>query len=84
MAAALTGTFQIVIFGRHILLIFTLYKFKKMKEVCDKLKQTNLRNDLDDLQYTMRKFENSSVAHNVSHLRERYKLISQMISDAQR
>ena len=59
-------------------------QLKKMKEVCDKLKQTNLRNDLDDLQYTMRKFENSSVAHNVSHLRERYKLISQMISDAQR
>ena len=59
-------------------------QLKKMKEVCDKLKQTNLRNDLEDLQFTMRKFENSSVAHNVGHLRERYKLISQMISDAQR
>ena len=59
-------------------------QLKKMKEVCDKLKQTNLRNDLEELQYTMRKFENSSVAHNVGHLRERYKSISKMISDAQR
>jgi hypothetical protein len=55
-------------------------QLKKMKEVCDNLKQTNLRNDLEDLQFTMRKFENSSVAHNVGHLRERYKLISEMMA----
>ena len=59
-------------------------QLKKMKEVCDKLKQTNLRNDLEELQHTMRKFENTSVTHNVGHLRERYKSISKMISEAQR
>ena len=59
-------------------------QLRKMKEMCDKLKQTNLRSDLEKLQFTMRKFERSRVAHNVGHLRERYKLISQMITDAQR
>ena len=59
-------------------------QLKKMKEVCDKLKQTNLRHDMEELQHTMKKFENSSVTHNMSHLRERYKTISKMISEAQR
>lgn len=59
-------------------------QLRRMKEVCDRLKQTNLRQDLEQLQSSMARYERTNMTQNVTQLRERYKAIQEMIADAQR
>ena len=43
-----------------------LDQLAKMKSVCDKLKQNNLRRDLDQLQSSLAKYENNTRGERVS------------------
>ncbi|XP_023326200.1 uncharacterized protein LOC111699705 [Eurytemora carolleeae] len=54
----------------------------RMKEACDRLKQTNLRAELETLNQTISKLEKSGLSQNVGSLKERYQSVISKVATA--